>query len=131
LLHDLACTFHARFDRTKDDKDIDETIELHRKALSMGAVSPQSRHIGLCNLALALYSRFKQQQDHKDINEAVDLLQEVLVLCPSPHPDRGTCLRKYGNILHEAYVHQRNERKLWMLPALFFRKHHQTRLPLQ
>ncbi|KAJ6564505.1 hypothetical protein B0H19DRAFT_1068047 [Mycena capillaripes] len=28
---------------------------------------------------------------------------------PSSDPARGTCLQNYGNILHEAYVYQRNE----------------------
>ncbi|KAF8179274.1 CHAT domain-containing protein [Mycena galopus ATCC 62051] len=69
-LCNLAIAFYSRGMTKRDEKDNDEAIDLHRKALSIRAAPNLARSNSLSHLAFTLHSRFRWKQDPKDIDEA-------------------------------------------------------------
>ncbi|KAF8200073.1 CHAT domain-containing protein [Mycena galopus ATCC 62051] len=91
-LDSLASTLQTRFEAVGDQNDIDEAVDLHRKALSIRVGTHHKHDISLLNLVNALRSRFDRLGNRKDIDEAIELLRKLVDMQPSRHLNRLGCL---------------------------------------
>ncbi|KAF8145064.1 CHAT domain-containing protein [Mycena galopus ATCC 62051] len=111
-LDNLGTALQKRFQQHGDTKDLDEAIELHKKALAAHKPPHPNRSRSLHNLAYAVQTRFKQQGDARDINEAIQLNREALALREPPHPDRGKSLNNLANAVWIRFEHRGDTRDI-------------------
>ncbi|KAJ7108164.1 CHAT domain-containing protein [Mycena epipterygia] len=107
-LHDLAISSFFRFEQGGEPKDIDDAIDLHRKALALRPPFHPSRDRSLTNLAIAIHTRFDEGGDLKDINEAVQLHRDALALRSPLHPACGSSLSNLANAVEARFKQHRD-----------------------
>ncbi|KAG1861058.1 hypothetical protein C8R48DRAFT_801690, partial [Suillus tomentosus] len=83
--------------------DLDTSIQLGRKAVSLCLEVHADRDTYLNNLASSLTSRFHHQGKPNDLNEAIPLHEEALTLHPPRHPCRDTTLNNLAVALDTRY----------------------------
>ncbi|KAJ7227002.1 CHAT domain-containing protein [Mycena pura] len=69
---------------TGDFKDLEESIQLHRAALTLCPIPHSAR--GMFRI------RFQEKGDFKDLEEAIELHRAALTLSPTSHPDHNILL---------------------------------------
>jgi hypothetical protein len=99
-MDNLATAIQARFELQGNPKDIDDAIELHRKALNTRAAPHPDHWRSLNNVAIALYMRYQHYGDLQDIDEAICHHREALKIHAFSHPDRSMSLNNLANALH-------------------------------
>ncbi|TFK22893.1 hypothetical protein FA15DRAFT_757682 [Coprinopsis marcescibilis] len=80
----VASSLLYRFEHTNSSSDLEESILLSSKALSLLDPNDSDRIDHLCGLADALYARFINIGELSDLNRSVSLYQEVIAMSPSP-----------------------------------------------
>jgi tetratricopeptide (TPR) repeat protein len=110
-LTSLADALKTRFDDMGDQKDIDESIRLHRESTQLQP-SDEVQVFASNSLANAILSRFEQWRDPQDIVEIIQIYRDSLARCPAPNPDRGSCLNRLANALCTGFHHGNNSRHL-------------------
>ncbi|KAJ7815763.1 hypothetical protein B0H13DRAFT_1924004 [Mycena leptocephala] len=98
-LHNLANAICTRFQWQHDSKDLDEAIDLLRKAQVIQASFYTDRYSSLNDLALALETKFKQQGKLEDIDETIQCHREALKILAPHHPDRAISLNNIANAI--------------------------------
>ncbi|KAJ6522394.1 hypothetical protein B0H19DRAFT_1348589 [Mycena capillaripes] len=106
LLNNLADALHTRFKQKGQMKDINEAIELHRRALALRPPPHPKRGISLNNLAIAVKARFNQQGDSIDLEEAIELYREALVVHAPPHPYCAASLSNLATAVQTRFEQQ-------------------------
>ncbi|KAJ7616002.1 CHAT domain-containing protein [Roridomyces roridus] len=108
----LATTLQMQFEAgVSHKKDIDEAIDLHRKALAIRADPHPQRDVSMVDLANALRCRFDHFGRRKDLDEAVEFLRKLLAIQPSPHLNRLECLNSLAVALqnrHDNYGEEKD-----------------------
>ncbi|KAG8942813.1 hypothetical protein FRC03_002867 [Tulasnella sp. 419] len=92
-----------QYDQNASWDDLEESIQLHRRALSLRPFGHRERATSLSNLANSLLSRYKHQGDVKDLDEAIDYYQDALLIIPKNDPIRPLALSNVANGLESRY----------------------------
>ena len=83
--------------------DLEETILLLRKSLSLCPVPHPDRRISLTHLGHGLWARFQRTDSMTDLEEAISMYRESLFLCPTSHPSRSSSLNNLANALQSLF----------------------------
>ncbi|KAG2141848.1 TPR-like protein [Suillus clintonianus] len=102
-LHNLAVSFHVKFDQHGTLADLDEAIELYRTVLLLRPPGHSVRSVSLNNLGLCLHERFKQRGVPSDLDEAIELYRAALLLRSPGHSFRSSSLNNLANSLHDRF----------------------------
>ncbi len=78
MLFELAVALRARFERSRDNADLDEAIETGRQALAVLPAGQPDRPAVLSHLAATLRTRFEYSGNRDDLDEAVATAREAL-----------------------------------------------------
>ncbi|EAU89466.2 hypothetical protein CC1G_07692 [Coprinopsis cinerea okayama7 len=117
-MSDLAISLWARFNRYKQQKDLDELIELYKALVFSRTVNDPSEVKWLNSLGMGLWERFRRLKDPQDMDQAVAHLQRASRSYPIPCDpftlsNLGNALlarsrhRRDLNDLNEALIHYR------------------------
>ncbi|KAG9026920.1 hypothetical protein FRB95_008313 [Tulasnella sp. JGI-2019a] len=88
ILKNLGKLLQARFDRTRNMGDLEESICHQRAALCMWPMDHSIRPSSLDNLGYALRIRFSRLDDMGDLDEGIRHYQEAISIRPIGHADR-------------------------------------------
>jgi tetratricopeptide (TPR) repeat protein len=83
--------------------EMDETVDVSRRAVASVPSSDRRWPLLLMNLARALRNRFIRSRDLADLDEAVDAARQVVSLTAADHPDRCTHLHDLSRFLYARY----------------------------
>ncbi|KAF8212896.1 hypothetical protein K438DRAFT_1751309 [Mycena galopus ATCC 62051] len=103
IMNNLATAFKARSMEKNEPNDLDESIKLTRKTLSLRPVGHSDRGLALNNLAVVIQLRFNLKENFGDIEEVIQICQEALTLHPVSHPSRIRTLDHLGNGLQSRF----------------------------
>ncbi|KAJ2919869.1 hypothetical protein MD484_g564, partial [Candolleomyces efflorescens] len=84
---------------------LEESISVHREALSLRPHPHPDRHTSLNNLGNSLCLFFEQTQRVADIEEAISVYRKAIILCPYPHPSRPSTMYNLGNAFESLFTH--------------------------
>ena len=103
FLDALATTFSNRYCFTHSKADLEESVRLHREALSLRPPGHSDRISSLNNFAACLGLRHQCEGLVDDIEEAIPLHREALALRPPGHPERSMLLDNLSLALVDRY----------------------------
>ena len=123
----------TRHERLSENRDLQESIDIHQRILACCAEGHRLRHTVLCDLGCSLFHRFCWTTQRADLEKSITYLHDALALTPAGHIDRHECLYRNAEVslldflqgssgvdaLREALVHA-NE-------ALYLRDRHRDR----
>src|SRR6267154_1566499 len=78
----------ARYQRSQNDRHLDQSIEHFDQASNLCPVDHPCRSVALLNLATAKFISCQANGTYLDLDIPISLLQEALELRPTGHPDR-------------------------------------------
>src|SRR6267154_5493312 len=78
----------ARYQRSQNDRDLDESIKHFDQASNLCPVDHPCRSVALLNLATAKFISCQANGTYLDLDIPISLLQDALYLRPTGHPDR-------------------------------------------
>jgi tetratricopeptide (TPR) repeat protein len=90
ILSSLAAALRARFEASRSEADLAESIEFARQALESARKLDPQRYKYQANLAASLRAGHAISGDPGDLAEAIRLLGGALDWTPARHPDRAT-----------------------------------------
>ncbi|KAG8996097.1 hypothetical protein FRB93_000948 [Tulasnella sp. JGI-2019a] len=99
ILKNLGKSLRARFDRSGDMSDLEQSKSHQQAALSLLPIDHPIRPSSLSNLGNALRARFNRTSDAVDLDESIRHYQEALSLHPNDHINRPDCLNNLSGVL--------------------------------
>src|SRR6267154_1698944 len=78
----------ARYQRSQNDRHLDQSIEHFDQASNLCPVDHPCRSVALLNLATAKFISCQANGTYLDLDIPISLLQDALYLRPTGHPDR-------------------------------------------
>ncbi|KAF7369640.1 CHAT domain-containing protein [Mycena venus] len=112
FMNQTGMSVHAQYRLSRNPKDLDGSIDLHREALVLHPQHHPERPASLNILGQALETRFQVYQNLKDLDEAIGIYQEVLDLYVPSHPERAMALCILGTAFKTRCQHQGNPNDL-------------------
>src|SRR6267154_3665885 len=88
LRTDAGHNLLARYQRSQNDRDLDESIKHFDQASNLCPVDHPCRSVALLNLATAKFISCQANGTYLDLDTPISLLQDTLDLRPTGHPDR-------------------------------------------
>ncbi|GAO11095.1 tetratricopeptide repeat protein [Streptomyces lydicamycinicus] len=98
-MSDLGVALWARFERTGDQADLDQAVDLYQAAMRATAADHPNRARHVSNLGIALQRRYDCTGDQADLDAAIDRGRDAVQATPADHPDRAKYLSGLGGAL--------------------------------
>ncbi|KAG1772219.1 hypothetical protein EV702DRAFT_976803 [Suillus placidus] len=92
LRTDVGRRLLARYRRTQNSKDLDQSINHFQRASDLCPMDHPYRPAALFNLATAKFASCQANGTYLDLNIPISLFQDALDLRPTDHPDRAVTL---------------------------------------
>jgi tetratricopeptide (TPR) repeat protein len=105
-LSNLGQCYRARFEHSSgDDADLDEAIEVARRAVIATPTDHPDRPGVLMDLGASLADRYVHAGDGAALDEAIELVREAVNTTSEGHPDRSERMSFLGNCLLIRFEH--------------------------
>ncbi|VDB85490.1 unnamed protein product [Peniophora sp. CBMAI 1063] len=87
FLNNLAVSFHSRFERFGDSRDLENALDAERRAVKLTPTDDPNFPRLLSNLAAVLSSRFGRFGESSDLDSALDTHRRAVELTPTDDPE--------------------------------------------
>ena len=95
-LTDLATSHQSRFERFREETDVDKAIDCLRRAVLFTTLDDEEYPRRLNNLGVALQSRYELLQRIQDLNSALQYFQDAVDATPDNHVSKAEWLHSLG-----------------------------------
>ncbi|KDR86180.1 hypothetical protein GALMADRAFT_53910 [Galerina marginata CBS 339.88] len=95
-IRNLAYSLEMRYDRSRQEIDLDEIVSLKRIALHLQPSPHPSHHESLNDLGVALSARFEHGGRKVDLDEAISLYTQAMEFGPSPPAYQSNSSKDFG-----------------------------------
>jgi RNA polymerase sigma factor (sigma-70 family) len=87
------------FERSGDDRDLEEAIQIARRAVEIASGGSGEEAAALSNLGAALLRRSERTGQSADLDEATEVLRRAVSVAPSSGPQRDAVISSLGDAL--------------------------------
>ena len=87
------------FERSGDDRDLEEAIQIARRAAEIASAGSGEEVAALSNLGAALLRRSERTGQSADLDEATEVLRRAMSVAPSSGPQRDAVIYSLGDAL--------------------------------
>jgi RNA polymerase sigma factor (sigma-70 family) len=87
------------FERSGDDRDLEEAIQIARRAVEIASGGSGEEAAALSNLGAALLRRSERTGQSADLGEATEVLRRAVSVAPSSGPQRDAVISSLGDAL--------------------------------
>ncbi|KFZ23764.1 hypothetical protein V502_01755 [Pseudogymnoascus sp. VKM F-4520 (FW-2644)] len=103
LLSNLGVFLESRYERTGDIADLEEAIQVARRAAASTPKDHFNLAIYLDNLGNKLQRRYERTGDIADLEEAIQVAQQAVTSTPKDHSNLAGYLNNFGSKLKRRY----------------------------